>query len=337
VTNAQKNTGIAIAIAWPQTYCKQPGEWYDKLFPLIGINKFNYYQVGHAAVVLIDVVNTKCHYFDFGRYHTPFQQGRVRSAVTDYDLKVETVPEISSDNKQLLNYEEILNELQNNHACHGEGKLQASYCLINFGKAYKKAIKIQKESPHSYGPFVAKGSNCSRFVCSVLNAGSPKWINRVKLNYWIPLTPTPNSNVRAFDHKKTIPHPKGKPLFEPINKLDRDRLSSTLPQPVKNRNVPVNTQWLSGEGAGSWFLIKPIIDQIMLSRFSPDGNFECLEFFNNPSIPSNTIKKYKITYPTNCSVVTLEFENKKHSLNRAKREEMPLHNQKLTHNTERSV
>ncbi len=48
-----KHTGFAIALAWPQTYCKQPGAWYDPITLLLGINKNNYYKVGHAALVLI--------------------------------------------------------------------------------------------------------------------------------------------------------------------------------------------------------------------------------------------------------------------------------------------
>lgn len=319
MTTEQKHSGIAIAIAWPQTHCKQPGEWYDKLLPIIGINKYNYYKVGHAAVVLIDEINTKCHYFDFGRYHSPFQHGRVRSAVTDYDLKMKTVPKIGSDNKQLLNYEEILNELQNNIACHGEGDLHASYYTIDFKKAFEKANHMQKISPIPYGPFLTKGSNCSRFVNSVLNAGKPKWNKRLKLNYRVPFTPTPISNVRAFGNKKVIPNRKEKPILKPTCKLDRNLLNSTLPQPDRDRNIPIKAQWLSGEGAGSWFEIKPVDNQILVNRYSPDGLLECSEFFENPSIQPDTFEKFTITYPGNCTVLTLEFGTEMVSLKRVKK------------------
>ena len=50
-----KNSGLAIALAWPQTYCKQPGSWYDPVTEWLGINKNNYYRAGHAATVLIDI------------------------------------------------------------------------------------------------------------------------------------------------------------------------------------------------------------------------------------------------------------------------------------------
>ena len=311
-----KHTGIAIAIAWPETYCKQPGSWYDKLLPLVGINKFNYYQVGHAAVVLIDIQKLKCHYFDFGRYHTPFQHGRVRSAATDHDLEMKTNPKIAPNNKQLLNFEEIINELQNNVSCHGEGALHASYSTINFEKAFQKANEMQEKGAIPYGPFLAEGSNCSRFVCSVLNAGKPNLTKRLKLNFMIPLTPTPISNVRAFGNQKILPHPPDKQKHAPTGKLDSFALKSTLRQPERNKNIPIDAHWLSGEGAGSWFAINPADNKIMMNRYSPEGQLECSAFFENPSIPISTLDEYKVTYPSNCKVLSLKFNNTMVSLKR---------------------
>ena len=104
MSSRRKDSGFAIAIAWPQTYCKQPGSWYDPLTALLGINRNNYYRAGHAALVLIDIQGKKCHYFDFGRYHSPFQHGRVRSAETDHDLKMFTRPVISFDQSIICNF-----------------------------------------------------------------------------------------------------------------------------------------------------------------------------------------------------------------------------------------
>lgn len=74
-----KSHGFAIAIAWPETFCKQAGSWYDPLFALIGISHNHYYRVGHAAVVLVNGYNGSLYYYDFGRYHSPLGHGRVRS------------------------------------------------------------------------------------------------------------------------------------------------------------------------------------------------------------------------------------------------------------------
>lgn len=164
MSTQKKYTGFALALAWPQTYCKQPGSWYDRISNFLGLSENHYYKVGHAALILIDSQNKKCYYFDFGRYHTPFRHGRVRSALTDHGLAIKTIPEISNNGKKIENFRDILTELQLNPECHGEGKLYASYCRINFQKAFTKVNKLQQKSPIPYGPFKYKGSNCSRFV-----------------------------------------------------------------------------------------------------------------------------------------------------------------------------
>jgi len=38
-------TGFAIALAFPDTYCKQAGAWYDNLLNWLGIANNNYYKV----------------------------------------------------------------------------------------------------------------------------------------------------------------------------------------------------------------------------------------------------------------------------------------------------
>jgi hypothetical protein len=192
-------SGIAIALAWPQTLCKQAGAWYDKPLKWLSINKSNYYKVGHAAIVLINKTNGECHYFDFGRYHSPYQHGRVRSAFTDHDLEIKTKAIIGKDGT-IVNYNEILLELYNNESCHGSGDLHASYCDVDFNKALKKANHMQSISPIIYGPFLPNGTNCSRFVNTVIVNGSPKWYYKLKLNYPKTVSPTPIGNVKSLSN-----------------------------------------------------------------------------------------------------------------------------------------
>lgn len=189
-------SGFAIAIAWPETLCKQPGSWYDTPMQWIGLNKNNYYKVGHAAVVLINAYSGKCHYFDFGRYHAPFQHGRVRDVETDHDLEINTKAVITDG--EIINYANILFELHSNPSCHGAGTLHASYCKVNFEKAYEKAKLMQKNSPIPYGPFKMEGTNCSRFVNTVILAGKPAFSHWLLLNYPKTLSPTPIGNVTAL-------------------------------------------------------------------------------------------------------------------------------------------
>lgn len=306
--NIRKHTGFAIAIAWPETYCKQPGSWYDPITLLLGINENNYYKAGHAALVLVNIKNQKCHYFDFGRYHSPFGHGRVRSAETDHDLKMNTFPQISEDKEKLENFKEILLELQQNAACHGEGTLYASYTKINFQSAFLEATHLQEISPIPYGPFKYKGSNCSRFVNSALLAGNPSLNQSFQLKYLVPLTPTPISNVNSFKNKIVLPKILKTKAFIPEKKLSKNQLKSTLQEPEKNAKIPKNAQWLSGEGAGSWFDLNLENSEIKLTKYSPEGLIECTGLYKN--IIDSLDHDFQITYPSNCKEVTI-IKNRK--------------------------
>lgn len=196
------HNGFAIVVSWPDTMCKQAGAWYDGLMEALNFSENNYYKVGHAAVVLIEQNGTECHYFDFGRYHTPFGYGRVRSVETDHDLRITTPPVIL--NNEIVNYEEILSELLANPSCHGTGKIYASYCSINFSAALKKAKEMQDASPLAYGPFTSKGTNCSRFVRSIALAGKPKLNHQFLLLTPYSISPSPKTNVDSFKNKITL-------------------------------------------------------------------------------------------------------------------------------------
>jgi hypothetical protein len=312
MSREEKHTGFAIALAWPQTYCKEPGSWYDPVTRWLGINRNNYYKAGHAALVLVDRVNEKCHYFDFGRYHAPFKHGRVRSADTDHDLTMNTIPKISSDGKVILNFHNILKELQQNPACHGEGALYASYSPIDFDASLNKAIQMQKESPIPYGPFISGGSNCSRFVNTVILSGKPNWYRKMQLKYFIPLTPTPLNNINALEYQTVIPVLRYNSPFLPLRPLKKPELTSTLPQPVRHPNIPENAQWLSGEGAGSWFDCDFEEGFLRVTRYAPDGVIECKGVYRSAiGSKHENIVLPSVDYPSNCLEVTLNHDGKR--------------------------
>lgn len=303
-------TGFAIALAWPQTFCKQPGSWYDPLALRLGLNKNHYYRVGHAAVVLIDAEKGTCHYFDFGRYHAPFQHGRVRSAETDHELSMKTIPVLSRDKSHIVNFPEILSEPQQNNACHGEGPIFASYAAINFQAAFAKATSMQHSSPIPYGPFLISGSNCSRFVNAVIRAGKPHLKFGFRLKYRMWFTPTPMNNVNALYHRNSLPVQTNNIPISPVRKLDSISLNSTLMPPSRHKNIPANAQWLGGEGAGSWFVFETQHSQLSVTRYSPEGTVECTGLFrsqkNEDISPDNS---YRITHPSNCKIVSLVNRN----------------------------
>ena len=84
------------------------------------------------------------------------------------------------------------------------------------------------------------------------------------------------------------------------------KLSKILPAPVIPENLDKNAQWLAGEGAGSWFVIRSAEAKFRyhISRYSPDGILECVGIFiteDSFSVQEN----FKITYPSHCSKVTV--------------------------------
>ncbi len=300
-----KNTGFAIALAWPQTWCKQPNAWYDILMLKLGISTNHYYPAGHAALVLVEKSTGDCRYFDFGRYHAPFMHGRVRSATTDHDLSLPVKAILTEGRSPLTNFREILEYLHQNMACHGNGALYGSYVEVNFQNAYRKAWQMQQASPLPYGPFVYNGTNCSRFVDTVIRAGQPPLKHALKMKYQVPFTPTPMSNVNALAHKTIISAPQPWTLFQPNQKPEKTELSGTLPQPVRNTAIPLAAQWLSGEGAGSWFhIVKKQDGRYLITRYSPEGAVECSSVFRkdvasdfNPALP------FQIVHLSHCAKV----------------------------------
>ena len=193
------HNGIAIALAWPETSCKQAGSWYDIPMKWVGLNVDYSYKIGHSAIVLINKSTGDCSYFDFGRYHSPFQYGRVRSDETDCELEIKSKAEFNEAGS-LQNYKEILEELFKNKACHGTGRMCASYCDVVFENAHEQAIIMQQQSPIPYGPFLPYGTNCSRFVNEILLSGKPNLLFQVALKFTKIISPTPIGNVKTLSN-----------------------------------------------------------------------------------------------------------------------------------------
>ena len=85
-----------------------------------------------------------------------------------------------------------------------------------------------------------------------------------------------------------------------------------LPPEERPSHLPFSAKWLSGEGAGSWFVIErtgnPL--QYKITRFSPGGMIECEGLFQSDKIVYLD-KQYELTYPAHCSRVTIIQEGTK--------------------------
>tara|TARA_B110000444_G_scaffold228853_1_gene234925 strand:- start:50 stop:703 length:654 start_codon:yes stop_codon:yes gene_type:complete len=178
-----------IVLAWPEGMVAAAGGWYDRVLSTDGK-----YRVGHSALILVNSATNQLNYFDFGRYHSPFGFGRTRDLETDPDISLKSKPIISKNS--IVNIKEILLEISNLKATHGNGSLYASILKnIDFNKAYEKAKEIQNMGLISYGPVVLTGTNCSRFVTTVMLASKPHWFTRLRLKYPFCLFPSPKRNI----------------------------------------------------------------------------------------------------------------------------------------------
>ncbi len=243
----------------------------------------------------------------------------MRNAETDHDLEIKTIPVLTINEDRLENFWEILYELQNNPACHGEGDLYGSYCPINFEAAFVKAKQLQDKSPIPYGPFVPNGSNCSRFVNTSIRAGKPNFWNWFGLRFKVPFTPTPLSNVYALENRLVLPKLlKGEP-FCPLRKLDKQLLTATLPPPEQHPAIPEKAQWLSGEGAGSWFVFEIENTLLKVIRYSVYGVIECTGLYENKNAIAllKNLDCYKVTYPSNCKTISLKINGAEINFHRA--------------------
>ncbi len=302
---------LAIALAWPETYCKKAGAWYDKPANFFGVAKDHYYKVGHSAVILIQPGTCKCLYFDFGRYHAPEGYGRVRDESTDHELVINTRAEITEYQK-LNNFQQIIDEVQSNKACHGQGQLYAGFTRIDFKKAFKIAKDAQNQGIIHYGPFTPKGTNCSRFVRKVLFHATLSLLLKLRLTFPWTISPTPIGIIRNLKIRKKANLEISNP--EKQNNSISKFINSTLPQPKRPENIPESAQWLAGEGAGSWFYIKNVSNEneFEIQRFSPDGFMECKGIFearNKHSILELN-KSFKFVHLSHCAFMHIQQGNK---------------------------
>ncbi len=83
-------------------------------------------------------------------------------------------------------------------------------------------------------------------------------------------------------------------------------LKATLPSPTKPNNIPEKSQWLAGEGAGSWFFIENKNDFFLISRFSPTGDIECSGKFKLIDGELDFRKEYSFEHISHCQQVRIK-------------------------------
>jgi hypothetical protein len=80
--------------------------------------------------------------------------------------------------------------------------------------------------------------------------------------------------------------------------------------PAFPNTIPKDSQWLGGQGTGSWFSIENHNTNYRIRRFSPSGILECDRIFTS-SEAINLEQQYKFTYVSHCKLCTILQNNKK--------------------------
>ncbi|PKP25964.1 MAG: hypothetical protein CVU03_05465 [Bacteroidetes bacterium HGW-Bacteroidetes-2] len=87
-------------------------------------------------------------------------------------------------------------------------------------------------------------------------------------------------------------------------------IPKTLPAPSKPPHLSKEIQWLSGEGAGSWFLIVLENETYKITRYAADGTKECEGIFEMVNkLPFDIHQKYTFTHLSHCNKVSLLQNN----------------------------
>jgi len=269
-----------------------------------------YYDVGHAALLLVDYRSGKVLYFDFGRYHTPDGYGRVRDVQSDPELRVRTVADVVES--KIDNLKEILLEIHGNKGTHGDGKLVCSIVPdIDYDMAVASAKSIQARGAVPYGPFQPFGTNCSRFVATIYRSSISSFFRRLKITNRYLYFHTPASNV-IYTHRgdnvfvvhegQMVQESQMMRVFN--NKIGDNIVPSQAtkysPHATKKR-PPTTAKKLTGIGGDTYFDISATGKKhiFLVCRYSAYGDKEIEDLYQLMSLGFDISKPFEIDYISN--------------------------------------
>ncbi|MEO9806077.1 MAG: DUF6695 family protein [Reichenbachiella sp.] len=92
--------------------------------------------------------------------------------------------------------------------------------------------------------------------------------------------------------------------------------ADVLPAPSLPSILDSSAQWLAGEGAGSWFVIRMLAGgQFSIKRHAPSGELECEGIFQTTAEFVASMP-FTITYPSHCQTVSVIQDHRLITLNR---------------------
>ena len=331
-TNDVDNATL-IVLAYPEEIVRTTPSFYSDLLPYIGMGIPGRIRAGHACMVLVKEGSDTFEYYDFGRYITPENYSRARSASTDPETTIDI--KARWDGKHLTNLPELLQWLYDHpEKTRGVGDLYASMSeKVNYERVKEYVQIMQSKGIMKYGPFVEEGSNCARFVTDAMYHGIlDKKLHRKVRNQYL-LTPSGLGNVGAANSDSHHFVVSEDSLYRSDKNLDQLQRSIIFDfgegygeyttqgglTPPKNITPRKGWQWLAGIGSGAWFSIKATANKHIyaISHINAKGLCEYNTFYESP-IALDLSKNFEITYPSNFKHVSLAIEGKTIMLERIK-------------------
>lgn len=326
--------GKILVLAYPDTFVRMSDEWQCRVLPKLGLGTSDYIKAGHAALVLIDDETQEANYYDFGRYVTPNGKGRVRSALTDVELRLPFRADLVSG--ELKNLEEFMVWLSTNpKKTHGEGRLLASVCdNVDINKARRFVLDLQAKGSIRYGAFAKEASNCARFVTDTILASTSnrKIISALKRNK--SFTPSGVGNVekaastyiyQVLDGQ--VDYYKGSVLKENLTNYFDKRVPTNGHSAPKE--LPEQVQTLTGIGSDAHFLLQKHAQGYTIRRYNHFGERDFEGIFNVDDPSLDLQRPYQFAYDSHCLYCHIEQDGKRYRLEFQKEIEMPSSVQKV--------
>ena len=319
-----------IPLAWPEAPVRTAGGPYDKFLGKFSLYRNGYYKAGHAAFLLINHKTGDVDYFDFGRYISPNKYGRARSKETDPEVAFKIKAKIVDG--EIVNFNEIIKEIGSHPQTHGDGTL---YAGVQKGINHQKAIDFIEgiqEAPYTpYGPFVYRGTNCSRFVAQTM--AYAKKGSGMKFKYPWYSTPAPLGNIFYSNVKKLFKLEENGSVVELFVKGEAKQFTfmkeimmfkkgeitpdpnlaalNKIDAPNDRKHVSDNAQWLGGTGAGAWYEILNQTDAgIVVKRTQGNGHVDFSHSYKTSENDFDLNQAYKFEYGSHGAKVLISQNGK---------------------------
>jgi len=92
-----------------------------------------------------------------------------------------------------------------------------------------------------------------------------------------------------------------------------ERKLGTIKAPPKPKNIPEKSQWLSGQGVGTWFCIDATKNEkeFLIKRYTPNGDLDCERIFEieNKGIIFDIHQVFKFTHISHCAKCVIVQNN----------------------------